>query len=229
MQVIVEGIVNGVPVPVTVTGGGGGGTAAVDGSVLTPGVGSETPIGGIVDDAAPHLVADGHTGVVRITAYRALHTNLRNNTGTEIGTLSNPVRINPTGTTAQPVELQDGVGNPISSTAGALNVAGSFTATPPTSNIASAPAQTAVGVTAAQVLAANAGRKRLMLQNTGTTRIKIVLGVGTPTQTAYHFCLAAGGNADDGSSSLYIDNLWIGAVQAISSAGGGTLVVTELT
>lgn len=45
---------------------------------------------------------------VNATTNGALHTNLRNNAGTEIATVSNPVRIDPTGTTAQPV-TQSGV------------------------------------------------------------------------------------------------------------------------
>jgi len=38
-----------------------------------------------------------------VTSGKALHINLRNNAGTEIGTATNPVRVDPTGTTAQPV------------------------------------------------------------------------------------------------------------------------------
>ncbi len=110
-----------------------------------------------------------------------------------------------------------------------LKVAGSFSATPVTSNTASAAAQTTVGTTAGQVLAANSNRKRMIFQNVGTTVIKLVLGAGTPTQTAFHRALPAGGTADDGSSPVYSDDMWTGAVQAISSAAGGLLVVTELT
>ena len=58
--------------------------------------------------------------------------------------------------------------------------AGSITVAPVTSNTSSAAAQQTIGTTAGQVLAANAARKRLMLQNCGTTVIKIVLGAGTP-------------------------------------------------
>lgn len=110
-----------------------------------------------------------------------------------------------------------------------LLVAANVTVTPVTSNAASAAAQTTVGTTAAQMLAGNAGRKRLALQNQGTTVIKIVLGAGTPTQSVYHFSLPAAGSTNDGSSPIYLDTMWTGAVQAISSAAGGLLQVTELT
>jgi hypothetical protein len=107
--------------------------------------------------------------------------------------------------------------------------AGSITVAPVQSNTSSAPAQTVVGTSASQVLAANALRKRFMLQNVGTTRIYISLGATSPTTSAFHFALPAGGNTGDGSSPVWQDIMWTGAVQAISSAAGGLLVVTELT
>lgn len=97
------------------------------------------------------------------------------------------------------------------------------------SSTATAPAQTAVTTTASTILAANAARKRVMVQNTGTTVIKIVLGTGTPTQTAYHFALAASSAADTGTGGTYLDEMWTGAIKAISSGASGTVVVTELT
>lgn len=109
-----------------------------------------------------------------------------------------------------------------------LAVDADVTVTPTQSSTASAPAQTTVGTTAGQVLAANTSRKRMMFQNVGTTVIKLAFGA-TPTQTAFHVSLAPGGTAGDGSSRMYTDDMWTGAVQAISSASGGLLVVTELT
>lgn len=108
-----------------------------------------------------------------------------------------------------------------------LKVVGSFSSTPVQSNTSTVAAQVAQGTTAAEILAANASRVRFMVQNVGTTVIKLILGAGTPTQTAFHVALPAGGADNDGSSPVYIDTLWIGAVQAISSASGGLLVVTE--
>jgi len=48
-------------------------------------------------------VASGNAAAARITSNRALHVNLRNASGTEIGTASNPIRTDPTGTITQPV------------------------------------------------------------------------------------------------------------------------------
>lgn len=61
------------------------------------------PIMGQLDDTSTTAATEDNVSVARITAQRALHTNLRNNAGTEIGTSANPVRIDPTGTTTQPV------------------------------------------------------------------------------------------------------------------------------
>lgn len=113
-----------------------------------------------------------------------------------------------------------------------LQIAGSFSSTPATSNTITAAAQTVIGTTAAQILAANGSRKGFLVQNLGTTVIKIVLGAGTPTQTVYHYSLPACGNANDGSSPLWngpVGLIWTGAVQAISSASGGLVSVSELT
>lgn len=214
----------------------------------------------------------------------------------EYGTLSDPIRVNPTGTTTQPVsgtvtesnfpatvdtnsgnksastlrvvlatdqpaltnkllvtpDLPSGASTaakqPALGTAGtpsadvitiqgvtsmtAVKVDNSAVTQPistPKSSTASAAAQATISTVAAQAIAANSNRKKLLIQNTGLTVLKFVYGAGTPTQTAYHFALAACGGADDGSSPLYVDDTWTGAVQVISSASGGTYVITELT
>jgi hypothetical protein len=67
-----------------------------------------------------------------------------------------------------------------------------------------------------------------MLQNVGTTRIYVAFGA-TPTTSNYHFALPAGGSQNDGSSPVYLDTLWLGDVQAISSAAGGLLQITEFS
>lgn len=93
----------------------------------------------------------------------------------------------------------------------------------------STPAQTSVGAVAGQVLAANVDRRGLVIQNTGTTVIYLVLGSGTPTTSVYHVALKPCASADDGLGGAYIDDGWTGAVQAIGSAGGGAIVITEIT
>ena len=93
----------------------------------------------------------------------------------------------------------------------------------------STPAQTGIGTTAAQLIGANPKRKGIIVQNTGTTVLKLVFGATTPTQTVYHVALAACTGADDGLGGSYFEASWVGAVQVISSGAGGTCVVTEIT
>lgn len=93
----------------------------------------------------------------------------------------------------------------------------------------SSAAQTAIGTTAGQILAANSNRKGLIIQNTGTTILKLVFGSGIPTQTVYHWALSACTAADDGKGGGWSDDSWVGAVQAISSGAGGTCAVTEIS
>lgn len=188
------------------------------------------------------------------------------------GTFTNPIRTDPTGTTAQPVT--DGGGsltvdgsvslaaaipagtnnigdvdvlslpsipagtNNIgdvdvltlpSIPAGSNNIGDVDVLSTPKSSTSSTAAQTGQGTTEAQVLASNANRKSLMIQNTGTTVLKFTLGTNTVTQTVYHFALAASTGADDGTGGVYTSDMWTGAVRAISSSAGGTMVITELT
>lgn len=73
-----------------------------DETAFTAGASPFTPIGGVWNDALAALTT-GQAGELRITEKRAAHVNLRNETGTEIGTAGAPVRIDPTGSTTQPV------------------------------------------------------------------------------------------------------------------------------
>ena len=88
-----------------------------------------------------------------------------------------------------------------------------------------AAAQTSIGTTAGTALTANSDGKGFWIVNTGTTVIKGTLGTGTPTQTVYHFALAACSVADDGTGGWYADDQWVGAVQIISDNAGGTCVI----
>jgi hypothetical protein len=112
---------------------------------------------------------------------------------------------------------------------GNLKVSGTLTVTPPASGTVSAAGPTAIGASSVQLLAANTSRKRLILQNVGTTRVYILFGAGTASSSNYHISLPAGGNANDGSSPIYSDTLWTGAIQAISSAAGGEVQAMEFT
>lgn len=86
------------------------------------------PVMGQLDDTSTTVATEDNIAVARITAQRALHTNLRNNAGTEIGTSSNPVRVDPTGTTAQPMSLA-GIVDSGNTTVANLGIGGVFTGT----------------------------------------------------------------------------------------------------
>ena len=73
----------------------------------------------------------------------------------------------------------DGVGNPISSTAGALDVNIKSGAPAPAASAANAPAAATVGVASAQAVAANASRKGLILTNTSSNFISLAFGPAT--------------------------------------------------
>lgn len=74
----------------------------VDKSTFTEGTTLFEIIGGEYN-TAPTLPSNGQAAAAQITQNRALHANLRNAAGTEIGTSGNPVRTDPVGTTPQPV------------------------------------------------------------------------------------------------------------------------------
>lgn len=110
-----------------------------------------------------------------------------------------------------------------------LAVDAAVTITPIESSTISAAGPQTVGTSPVTLLAANALRKRLILQNVGTTKLWILFGSGTPSASNYHIALPAGGTANDGSSPPYIDTMWLGEVQAIGSAGGGQCGAAENT
>lgn len=96
------------------------------------------------------------------------------------------------------------------------------------SSTSNAVAQTAVGTSSVNVLSSNTARREVIIQNTDTTVIYIGLGQ-TPTSTTYHVALKACSSANDGTGGVYVSDLWTGQINAISSATGGHVVVTELT
>lgn len=116
------------PVSGTITANAGTGTFTVDGSAVTQPVSGTitanagtgdflsitghttneafkeaTAIGGQLDDTTTTAATEDNVAPVRITAQRAIHSNLRNNAGTEIGVAAAPIRTDPTGSTTQPV------------------------------------------------------------------------------------------------------------------------------
>ena len=89
--------------------GGTGGTALQDEAGFTEGSGSGTPIMGVFNDTISSDPTEDQAAVIRMTAKRGLHTNLRNTAGTEVGTAGAPLRVDPTGSTTQPVSIPGGV------------------------------------------------------------------------------------------------------------------------
>jgi hypothetical protein len=90
------------------------------------------------------------------------------------------------------------------------------------------PAQTVVSNVAGTIFSTNRNRRGIVIQNTGTTVIYINLGSVAPTTSAYHAALRACSSSNDGNGGIYTDDAWVGPVQAISSAPGGTVVLTEI-
>lgn len=87
-------------------GAGSGGTAGADEAAFTAGTTQFTPVGGFFQTTATNnALTTGQMGHWQMTAQRAGFVNLRNASGTEIGTSGAPVRTDPTGTTTQPVSL----------------------------------------------------------------------------------------------------------------------------
>lgn len=99
---------------------------------------------------------------------------------------------------------------------------------PKTSTINSGPTRVTVDDTAVSLLASLATRKRFFIQNVGTTTIYLGFGGTAPTLTVYYVALSPGVVIDDGKGATYMDELWTGQVQAISSIDGGLVVITEL-
>jgi hypothetical protein len=73
-----------------------------DASPFTAGATVESNIGGVFNDGLS-AVSSGNAAAARITPSRGLHVNLRNQSGVELATGGNPLRIDPTGSTAQPI------------------------------------------------------------------------------------------------------------------------------
>lgn len=82
---------------------GCGASSFSDNSAFTFGTTAITNMGAVVDDTATNLVTENSAGAPRMNTNRILYFNPRNNAGTEIATAANPFRIDPTGTTTQPV------------------------------------------------------------------------------------------------------------------------------
>lgn len=80
-----------------------GSAGFADNSAFTFGTTAVNPIAGVLDDVATNAATENAAAIIRMTAQKALHINIRNNSGTELGVSGAPLRVDPTGTTTQPV------------------------------------------------------------------------------------------------------------------------------
>lgn len=86
--------------------------ALADKATFTEGTSLVSPIAGEYN-SSPSSPSSGQAAAVQITQNRGLHVNLRSNAGAEIGSSGAPIRVDPTGTTLQPVGLNQVGGNNI--------------------------------------------------------------------------------------------------------------------
>lgn len=77
--------------------------AVADKGAFTEGTTTVQVVAGVVNDTIGADPAEDTAAGLRLTVKRGLHVNLRNVGGTEIGTAGAPVRVDPTGSTTQPV------------------------------------------------------------------------------------------------------------------------------
>jgi hypothetical protein len=194
-------------------GSGGGGLSVTDEASWTAGVSQFVPGGGVYNDSATAL-SSGQQGTERVTPNRAVHVNLRNNSGTEIGTLSNPVRTDPVGTTTQPVNLTEIAGNSV--TIGAGNIADSQRIVQGTASTFNT-GQVSVGSSATEIIASNSSRISVVVVNNGTTNI--FLGGSGVTATTGQMLVGIAGYPMRIRSSA--------AVYGITSTGSQTVSYLE--
>lgn len=103
--------------------GSAGGTSMVDDSPFTVAGSSVTPIGALADDTSPDPVDEGDVGIVRMRRLtRALLVELIDAAGAALGVLATPLRVDPTGTTTQPVSGTVAVSSLPSLPAGSNNI-----------------------------------------------------------------------------------------------------------
>jgi hypothetical protein len=94
---------------VNVKAGSGSGLSVTDEASFTAGTSQFVPGGGVFNDSLS-AITSGQQGTARMTAYRGVHMNLRNNSGTEIGTSTTPVQVSlaNTGANATAIAVDDG-------------------------------------------------------------------------------------------------------------------------
>ena len=103
-----------------------------DNAAFTTGTTAINPVGGLFDDTPPTAITTGKAASARITANRALHMNLRNQAGTEIGTAATPVQVSLANTGANSNKLlvtPDSVALPANQSVNVSQINGATTVT----------------------------------------------------------------------------------------------------
>lgn len=80
---------------VNVVAGSAGGPSKADNETFSLGAGASSlvPIGALRDDTGPASASEGAAAILRMTEWRALHVNLRNASGSAVGTTADPLII----------------------------------------------------------------------------------------------------------------------------------------
>ena len=211
---------------VAVTGESPGGTSSVDETPFAAGVSAGTPIMAYDPTSGDLVICETEPGTRILAVSGESASSVVDETPFSAGVSAGTPLMGYDPTSGELLIARLSPGTRV------LEVVGTFSAAPPASSTASIPARQTVGSTSGSILAANALRKGCGVQNVST--VPVYLGLGQdPTATAYHIALPAGGSSNDGSSPVWDGTfsgvLWQGAVNAITAAGGGAVVVTELT
>lgn len=217
---------------VNITGGSSSGAVADD-SLFTPGVSQFVGDGGVFDDSLAALAAS-QTAVYRMTAYRAMHMNLRNNSGAEVGDAqasglnviigdgTNVPHVLPPSTAAIATDNALVVGmSPNSPLPAGTNLLGSVNV----KNAGTAAlTQVACNNASTTLVAANANRKGLIIHNQ-TNKDAYIAFAATATTAAFTYFLKMGNVLELGLNLVYN-----GLISYIANAAGtGNMVVTDLS
>lgn len=87
----------------------------IDDAAFTPATSRGNVVMAEADETSADAVDEGDKGAVRMTLQRGVHINVRNASGTEVGTASAAFRVDPVGTTTQPVSVSAPSGGPYTS------------------------------------------------------------------------------------------------------------------
>lgn len=200
-----------------------GGTT--DEAAWTAGSSTFTPTGGVFNDTAAALTT-GQQGTQRLTANRGVHANLRNASGTEIGTSSTPVQVSlaNTATNATAVKVDgSGVTQPVS---------GTVTTTPPSNastNIAQINGVTPLmgnGTTGtgSQRVTIASDNTAFSVNSTLSAETTKVIGVVRTADGSGNLLTSTGSALDINIKSGSIANTTFGATQATASSLNATVV-----